>query len=304
MPATTGQFSELLAPGIRDIFFLKYKERETQYTQFLNMQTSKRKFEENLEMAALGTMPAKPEGTPTVFQDPIQGSKVRYTHISYGLGFRVTREMHDDDLYGPMRRMPASLGRSARNVREVVGASVLNNAFTVTSGFKGETLCNTAHSLLRGGTQANRPATDADISMATLEAAITSFTNLVDEEGFPMIIIPRLLIVNPTFQFTAEMLVGSNLQPNLSSGVAGAATSAINPINRRGISVMVSNYLTDADAWFLLGDEHSLNMFVRTDTEFQSGDDFDSGDAKFKSFQRFSVGNDDYRGVYGSSGST
>lgn len=297
MTTTTGAHSNILAPGLRTIFFNSYREMDTEYTKFLNMQTSSRNYEDDYEMAGLGTMGTKPEGTATTYADPTPGSTKRYTHTSFGLGFRVTREAYDDDLYGPMRKMSTNLGRAGRNVREVRGANVLNDAFdTSVTGFKSSlSLCDRDHTLLKGGTAHNTPATQVDLSMAALEAAIISFDDLVDEDGIPMVMIPRRLLVPTASQFIAEELVGSEKQPESSN-------NAINPVARRGISVVVLHYLTDSDAWFLQGDQHDMNFIVRTDLEFQSGDDFDTGDAKFKAFQRFSTGFGDWRGIYGSSG--
>lgn len=299
MAANTGSFAQLLVPGLRKVFFEWLKDQPKQYTEFTNQLTSKRNFEEDLLIAGLGTMPAKTEGAPIIFQDPIQGTKKRYTHVSFGLGFRVTREMYDDDLYGPMQRMSKELARSSANAKEIVGAAPLNNGFnTAFAGFTtGEPLFSVSHTLLRGGTGSNKASTDADLGVASLEAGVINFSKQVDESGFPIMVKPKKLIIPPDSQMIAEELLGSEYRPY-------TATNEINAIRKFGIEYMISHFLTTADDWYLLAakGEHDINFFDRMSTTFQSGDDFDTGDAKFKAGHRVSSGFGDWRGTFGSSG--
>lgn len=295
MPAVTGAFSELLVPGLSNIFYDSYKERGPEWSRFLNKRTSSRNFEEDLEMAAFGSAPVKTEGNPTQFQLPIQGTKKRYTHLSYGLGFRVTAEMMADDLYGPMRKASKGLGRSFRNTKEQASANELNLGFTTALGFKGEGLFSATHVLLRGGTSSN--TLTVDLSQAGLESALINIDQQLTEEGFPTMFIPKLLICGPSLQMIAEELLLSPMRPD-------TANNAINPLHRRGMEYMVSHYLTDVegDSWFIVCDEHDLNCINRSALAFQAGDDFDTGDAKFKGFERFSIGHGDWRGTFGSPG--
>lgn len=301
MPTNTGQFGELLAPGLRKIFFDSYRAKEAQYAKLANVITSERAYEEELEIFGIGTMPEKPEGTSTIYQDPGQGGKKRYTHISFGLGFRVTREMHDDDLYGQIKKMPNQLGKSARNIREIRFFNLLNNGFTTEFGFlkagNQEALFNTAHTLLGGSTQANRSATDADVGIASLEAAILLFDNLVDEMGFPITVSPKYLVHAPSTKQIVRELLGSEFRPDTTN-------NAINALREDGLVGLMVNYLSNTNSWFLFADkgEHDFKFVERTPIEFQNGDDFDTGDAKYKSFQRFSVGASEYRGSFGSIG--
>lgn len=302
MPTNTGQNSQLLAPGLRKVFFQHLKEREPQYSRIFNMRTSARAYEEDLEYVGLGSMPIKDEGDATQYTDPIQGGKKRYTHISYGLGFRVTVEMWEDDLYGVMTRMTKELAKAGRNVREVVSFNVFNNGFDATKEFgfaklgSNEALFSTAHTLIGGGTLANRSATDADLGIASLEAAILLFDNLVDEVGMPIVMKPKKIIVGPLLKQIGVELLGSDFKPY----TAGNEVNAI--IKNDSLSLEVVNYLTDSDSWFMTSDEHDLNFFERDAMRFQNGDDFDTGDAKFKAFQRFSVGHGEWRGTFGSQG--
>lgn len=301
MPTNTGQFGQLLAPGLRKIFFQSYKEIEVQYSKLAKLNTSSRAYEEDLEVIGLGSMPVKPEGSSITYQEPVQGGKKRYTHVSYGLGFRVTEEMWEDDLYSVMKKMPKELGKAARNIREVVFWNLLNNGFSTEYGFPkngaNEALFNTAHTLLGGGTLANRAAVDADFGVASLEAAVLLFDNLVDELGFPITVMPKWVVHTPTIKQSVREVLGSEYRPY-------TANNEVNAVKQDGIESMMVRYLTDSDSWFVFADkgDHDFQFITRTDVRFQNGDDFDTGDAKFKAFQRFSVGAGDWRGSFGSQG--
>jgi phage major head subunit gpT-like protein len=305
MPMNTGAFSQLLAPGFRKVFFQAFKEREPQYSMLFKVIPSSRAYEEELEVAGLGTMPTKDEGAAVVYQDGTQGGKKRYTHFTYALGFRITEEMWEDDLYAVMNRFPKELGKGGRNAREVVSFNVLNLGFSTQFGFQkfgaNETLFSTAHSLIIGGaaaavTQANRSATDMDLGVSSLEAAILLFDNLVDETNIPCVFIPELLVVPPNLKQVAVELLGSEFKPY----TAGNEVNAF--IRNNPMRFIVVNYLTNSNSWFLFADDHDFKFFERRPLRFQNGDDFDTGDAKFKGSQRFSVGASEYRGSFGSLG--
>lgn len=294
-PFTTGSAAELLVPGLGKIFFDSFKERELMWTKFLNKRSSDRSFEEDLEMASLGVMPTKPEGTPVQYQLPTQGTKRRYTHVSYGLGYRVTEEMMEDDLYGPAKKASKALGRSGRVIQEQSGANVLTLGFTTELGFKSEALFSTAHTLIKGGTSSNRAATDEDLGVSSLENALIIIRQQRTEENLPFVAVPKLLVCGTDLEFVAEELLGSPMRPD-------TANHAINPLNRRGMSWVVNDYLTDTDSWYVICDEHDLSMFIRRAIRFQGGDDFDTGDVKTKATQRFIAGHGDWRGTFGSLG--
>lgn len=303
MAFNTGQGSRLLAPGLRNVLFQAYQEKATVYDKIFNTKTSTRNYEEDLEFVGLGVMVEKPEGESVTYSTPTQGGVKRYTHVSFGGGFRVTREMMDDDLYGVVKgragRMAKELGKGARAVREVRSANVFNNGFSTADGFTkngtAETLFNTAHTQLQAATFSNRGA--VDLSQAGLEAAIISFRKLTDENGIPIIVMPETLLVPPELIMVARELLGSEYRPY-------EANNTVNPTRADKLSMQDWNYLTDTDAWFVVAgkSDHDLNFITRTDLEYQYDDDFDTGDMKNKAFQRFSVGYGDWRGTYGSPG--
>jgi hypothetical protein len=301
MATTTGSFAELLAPGLYDVMFNEIDAQPNQWLGVLNTDDSQRAYEEDLKTAGLGGMVSKPEGVPTTFDDPIQGNKIRYTHASYGLGFRVTREMWDDDLYGIMKQMARELGRAAAYKIEVDAWSVFNNAFT--AGFVGEeglTLCSTAHTRLDGGaTQANRPTVAADISLTTFQAALDHFAGLLDDRGRPIVLTPALLIVSTAYKWAAKEILQSEYKPYVANNEINALKGEI---SENGY--LTCRYLTNARSWFVTAQkgQHDAKFFWRTRPETAETDDFLSGDALFKIYARYSKGFTEWRGIYGSAG--
>lgn len=298
MTMTRGAFSNLLAPGYRKIVFETYKERPIEGRALVNMNTSKRAYEEDFPIAGFGTLVSKPESASVTYQDALQGAAKRYTWTTYGLGFRITEEMMEDDLYGIMGgRMSKALGRSARNNMEIVMHAPYNNAFSTSySGFvSGESLCSTSHATLRGATIANRPATDVDFDLISLQAALEHFHNLVDESGIPVVYIPRMVVHGIGDHWLVSQVLKSQYLP-------GGNQNDINQVASEGLRPHLSHYLTDTDAWFVLADNHDVNYFDRRPATFTNTDDFQTGDALFKLTRRNGSGWGDWRGVYGTQG--
>jgi hypothetical protein len=307
MTTTTGGFSALLAPGLMDVAFNEIDAQQPQWPSVFNTDTSERAYEEDLKVAGLGSMVPKPEGTNTSFDDPLIGDSKRYTHASYGLGFRITREMYDDDLYSIMNQMSSELGRAAAYKIEVDAWSTLNNAFSSSfTGWDALSLCNTAHTRLDGGTViANKPSSDVDFGYTAYQSALDFYNTLKDDRGRPQIMSPALLIIDPTFKWIAKEVLGSEYKPY-------TANNEINPlkgeIDENGF--LTCRYLTDADSWFLCSPPkktkksggHDMRFIWRTKPEMANADDFLSGDALYKIFTRYSMGFSEWRGVYGSSG--
>ena len=298
MTMNRGGFSYLIAPGFRKIVFETYKERPIEGTKITNNSTSKRAYEEDFPIAGFGTLQSKPEGGSLIYQDGVQGDKKRYVWTTYGLAYRVTQEMYDDDLYGIMGgRFAKALGRSARNNEEIIHHAPFNNAFdTAYPGFQAAvSLCSTAHTTLRGATVSNRPATDVDFGLIPLQAAVEHFATLLDESGIPALFIPRRVIYNPGDHWIVNTVLKSQFLP-------GTNQNDINQISHEGMMPHMSHYLTDSDAWFVQCDQHDVNYFDRRPFTFANFDDFDTGDAKFKGTRRNGSGFGDWRGIYGSNG--
>lgn len=295
---STGGFSTLLAPGLWRVLFNEIAGQPNQWQGVLHRHNTKRAYEEDTEVAGLGAMVSKPEGDPVSFDVPIMGNTVRYTPSSYGLGFRITREMWDDDLYMIMDKMAAELGRASAYKIEIDAWSVLNNAFS--SSFTGHdalALCHTAHTRLDGGaTIGNRPTTDVDFSATSYQAALDHYKVLVDDRGRPIVMTPSLLVIDPAFEWAAKEILQSEYKPY-------SANNEINVLRSDGsVDYLLCRYFVDADQWFLLSKNHDLNFFWRVKPETSEADDFLTGDALFKIYARYGKGFSEWRGVYGSSG--
>lgn len=298
MTMARGAFSNLLAPGFRKVTFETYKQRPTEGNKLVNMLKSKRAYEEDFPIAGFGTLLVKNEGGPVAYQDAIEGSIKRYTWTTYALGFRITLEMFEDDLYGIMgNKMSKALGRSARNNFEVVAHAPFNSAFdtTVNGWESGVALCSLTHTTLRGSTIANRPTADTDIDLISLQAAVEHFHSLVDESGLPMMRMPRMVVHTPQDHWIVSQILKSPSLP-------GGNQNDINQLRNEGLNPHLTHYFTDADQWFVLADEHDVNYFDRRVPTFTNTDDFETGDAKFKLTRRNGSGFSDWRGVYGSPG--
>jgi len=290
-------FGDLLAPGFRDIFFLKYGEVPPMFEKMYNMETSSRKYEDDSYVSGLGNVPEKDEGSPFTYDAAIQGYDVRYTHKTYSLGYKISREMHEDDLYGIMKQMPRALGRSMRITVETDAANLYNRAFDTTNyadGGDGKALLTTDHPLVGGGTQKNELTTAANLNATSLEQAKLDIRATTDDRGQLLHLRPKLLVVPPALEDTAKILLGSAYDPD-------SANNAINPYHNK-FELVVWDYLTASSAWFVLSDEHAVKWYWRVKPEHESDNDFQTDDALFKVRARWSRKWSSPWGVFGSPG--
>jgi hypothetical protein len=292
-----GGFARYLAPGFRKVIFQSFKERPIEGSKLVKTNTSKRAYEEDIEVGGLGTLQPKVEGGPIVYQDFVPGTPKRYTWTTFALGFRVTQEMMEDDLYNIFgSRMSKALGRSARMNMEIVMHAPFNSAFdTTVNGFKaGEALLGT-HTGLRGNTWRNTPVTPTDLSLPALQAAFEHFHGLTDDNGIPVMFTPKVLVHSIGDYWIANQILKSQALP-------GGNNNDINQISREGITPHLSHFITDPDAWFVLSDEYDINYYNRRPFTVSNMDDFETGDAKFKGTLRNGSGFGSPRGIYGSAG--
>lgn len=291
-----GAFSKHLAPGFRKVLFNSFKERPIEGRALVNFNTSERAYEEDFPVAGFGALQLKPEGASVSYQDIIEGTKKRFTWSTFGLAWRITEEMAEDDLYGTFgNKMSKAAGRSARNNLEVIMHAPYNSAFDNTViGFKsGEALCDT-HTSLRGVSQTNKVVSDLDL--LSLQAAVEHFATLVDESGFPIMINPKLLVHSIGDKWIVAQLLKSERLP-------GTNANDINQMAREGLSAHLSHgFITDTDAWFLLGDEHFVQYFQRRAMRMRNSDDSETGDARFNVTQRHGSGFSYWYGVFGGPG--
>lgn len=298
MATGTPNFAALLSPGLVRIYGDSYKEYPEQYSQFFNVESSTKAFEDSLSMSGLSLVPVKLEGKGIDYDSPIQGPTNRLTHVTYGKGFIVTREMFEDDLYKKIRNLPKALARSVRVTIETTAANVPNRAFSGSYlGADGKSLCATDHPLLGGGTFSNTLSTAADLDMTSLEQALIDVSALVDDRGLPIQARATKLIIPMQLEWQSKRLLKSVDDPE-------TANRSINPaVGSLSEGYAVNHYLTDPDAWFLKTDvPNGLVFYWRRRPAFAEDNDFDSENGKWKTTYRMSVGWDDPRGIYGSPG--
>ena len=298
MTVTRAQFQLLLEPKLRNIWNDGWPPRPLEYSRFVNISASRKAQETDYKMTGLGAMQDKTEGGLVTYGDPIGGSSKVYTHTSNALGYRVTAEMQRHELYGQVMKLERSLVRSASDRQETDAANILNNGFSTSySGFvSSEALFATSHARLDGGTaQANRPSTDISLGVTALQNAIIQFHNWKDDRGRPFLSVPKLLVIHPNDLMTARELLGSEFKP-------GTSNNEINALREDGLSYMVSHYVTDTNAWFLLGDNHDLNFIWDLKPSTDMEEDFDTKDIKRTLVQAYSTGFGEWRGTYGTSG--
>lgn len=311
MSVQQGNYGRLLEPGLRKIFFETYQEKPEQFSQVFKVQTSDKAIETDFRMGGFGLFENKDSMGSVNYQDPTGTKALQYIHQEFASGYIVERKLIDDEQYNTISKMSAALARAARATVETQAATVLNNAFT-TNGFDGVPLISTSHVRLDGGGLSNRLATtygaaaaDGALSDRNLKAAMIQARAQVDDRGILIQVQPTVLVVPPALEYTARTLVGGTNLSVLGNGlVSGGTTDASTAKNTLPpLKIVVMDYLTSATAWFIMDPTVAqLNFFWRKKLEFKNMEDFDTMQAKYRAYMRFSAGYSDYRGIVGSAG--
>lgn len=298
---TTSHFGKALWPGINAWYGKAYEDYPVEYTDLFDTFKSSKAFEEDVMVSSFGLAPVKEEGAAIQYDSEQQGFISRYSHVTYALGFIITREMFDDDQYDIVgQRRAQALARSMRQTKETVAANVYNRAFNSSyTGGDGKELCATDHPNVAGGTWSNELATAADLSEAALEQAIIDMMAWTDDRGLLIAAMPEKLIIPPELVFEAERI----LETPLRVGTADNDVNALKNLGKFRGGVTVNHYLTDADAWFIRTNvANGMKHFERKADSFAEDNDFDTDNAKFKASARYSFGWSDPRGIFGSPG--
>lgn len=294
---------DLLHVGLDEVLFKKYKEINPVYTQIFDIRSSDRKYEKITGFSGFGSLVNKLEGEVISYDNPYQGYDTTFTHLTYGLAFRVTMEMQQDDLYDVIKRMPAALAETVQRFKDASCAKVFNNAFTDLSsatdfqaGGDGLVLCSTAHTQTGGGDYPNT-ITAADLSVTSLEEALYTMRLTEGDRGELLDLNPKYLLIPPQLERVAYELLKSSGRPD-------TANRADNWLSTQGLQILVWNRLTDADTWFLLTEKsrHNLIFYNRMELETDSDRDFNTKDHIYSVITRYSVGWSDWRGVFGVAG--
>ena len=296
----TGNHPKALWPGINEWWGSEYDKHPLECMEIFDVSSSSKAYEEDVELLGFGLAPVKTQGGAVSYDDNTQGPTTRYTHVVYGLGFIVTKEAMDDNLYDKIARSRTSaLAFSMRTTKETVGANVLNRAFNSAHvGGDGVELISTAH-VTANGTQSNHLTVAADLSEAALEDMLVQINTMKNSNGLQIAARGQKLIIPPQLEFEAQRILKSTLQ-------SGTANNDVNAVRNMGLlpgGAVVNHYLTDADAWFIKTDvPNGLRMFDRTKIAFTNDNDFDTQNAKAKAVERYSVGHSDWRGAFASPG--
>ena len=301
MAISRAQLLKELLPGLNALFGLEYARYGEEHKEIYETETSERSFEEETKLSGFSAAPVKNEGSAIAYDNAQEAWTARYQHETIALGFSITEEAIEDNLYDSLSaRYTKALARSMAYTKQIKAANVLNNGFnSAFPGGDGVELFSTSHPLVSGGVNSNEPATPADLNETSLEAAVIQISLWTDERGLLIAAKPRKLIVPPQLQFVATRLLETELR-------VGTADNDINALKNNGSipgGYSINHYLTDTNAWFLTTDvPNGLKHFVRTPLQNSMDGDFDTGNVRYKARERYSFGFSDPLGIFGSPG--
>ena len=303
MAISRAQLLKELLPGLNALFGLEYAKYGEEHKEIYETETSERSFEEETKLSGFSAAPVKNEGSAIAYDNAQEAWTARYNHETIAMGFSITEEAVEDNLYDSLSsRYTKALARGMAYTKQVKAAYVLNNAFTTGVVYgDGVTLCSTAHPLISGGTNSNRPSTGADLNETSLENAVIQIAGWTDERGLLIAAKPKKLVVPPSLMFVATRLLETELR-------VSTADNDINALKNNGSipeGYTVNHYLTDTNAWFLMTDvPNGLKHFIRTPLQNSMDGDFDTGNVRYKARERYSFGVSDPLGIFGSPGSS
>jgi hypothetical protein len=303
MAISRAQLLKELLPGLNALFGLEYAKYGEEHKEIYEVESSERSFEEETKLSGFSAAPVKNEGSAIAYDNAQEAWTARYNHETIAMGFSITEEAVEDNLYDSLSaRYTKALARGMAYTKQVKAATVLNNAFSsaVTYG-DGVSLCSTAHPLVSGGTNSNRPSVAADLNETSLENAVIQIAAWTDERGLLIAAKPKKLVVPPALMFVATRLLETEQR-------VGTADNDINALKNNGSipgGYTVNHFLTDTNGWFLLTDvPNGLKHFVRSPLLNSMDGDFDTGNVRYKARERYSFGVSDPLGLYGSPGSS
>ena len=310
MAISRAQLLKELLPGLNALFGLEYSRYGEEHKELYETEKSERSFEEETKLAGFGAAPVKNEGSAIAYDNAQEAFTSRYNHETIALGFSITEEAVEDNLYASLSaRYTKALARAMAYTKQVKGSAVVNNGFNGSYlGGDGTTLfgCNSGsarvgHPLVNGGVNYNSPTTGVDLNETSLENAVIQIAAWVDEKGLLIAAKPRKMVIPPALQFVATRLLSTNLR-------VGTADNDINALKNNGSvpdGYTINHFLTDTNAWFLITDvPNGLKHFERVALSNSMDGDFDTGNVRYKSRERYSFGWSDPLGMWGSSGST
>jgi hypothetical protein len=300
MAISRAQLLKELLPGLNALYGLEYDKYENEHTEIYETETSDRSFEEEVKLSGFGAAPVKAEGASISYDNAQEHYTARYNHETVAMGFSITEEAMEDNLYDSLSaRYTKALARAMAYTKQTKAAALLNTGFTSFNSGDGVTLFATTHPTVGGGTNANKLAVNADLNETSLEQAVIDIAAFTDERGLLIAARPRKLIVPPALMFVATRL----LQTELRTGTADNDTNALRSNGSIPEGYRVNHYLTDTDAFFITTDiPNGMKHFVRTPMATAMDGDFDTGNVRYKARERYSFGVSDPLGMFGSPG--
>jgi hypothetical protein len=301
MAISRAQLLKELLPGLNALFGLEYKSYGEEHKELYEVENSERSFEEETKLSGFSAAPVKNEGQAISYDNAQEAWTARYNHETIALGFAITEEAVEDNLYDSLsKRYTKALARAMAYTKQVKAASVLNNGFnTSVTGGDGQPLFSTVHPLVSGGTNSNTQSTAADLNETSLEAAVIQIAAWTDERGLLIAAKPKKLVVPPALMFVAKRLLDTELR-------VGTTDNDINALKAMGSisgGFTVNHFLTDPNGYFLLTDvPNGMKHFVRSPLANSMDGDFDTGNVRYKSRERYSFGWSDPLGIWGSPG--
>jgi len=299
MAISRAQLLKELLPGLNALFGLEYARYGEEHKEIYETETSERSFEEETKLSGFSAAPVKNEGSAISYDNAQEAWTARYNHETIALGFSLTEEAIEDNLYDSLSaRYTKGLARAMAYTKQVKAANVLNNAYNSQYvGGDGVSLLSTAHPLVNGGSNANTFTTPADLNETALEAAVIQIAAWTDERGLLIAAKPKKLIVPPALQFVATRLLDTELR-------VGTNNNDINAIKNNGSvseGYTINHFLTATNAWFLTTDvPNGMKHFERMPLQNSMDGDFDTGNVRYKSRERYSFGWSDPLGMFGS----
>ena len=300
MAISRAQLLKELLPGLNALYGLEYEKYENEHTEIYETETSDRSFEEEVKLSGFGAAPVKAEGAAISYDNAQEHYTARYNHETVAMGFSITEEAMEDNLYDSLSaRYTKALARAMAYTKQTKAAALLNTGFSSFNSGDGVTLFSTSHPTVGGGTNANKLAVNADLNETSLEQSVIDIAAFTDERGLLIAARPRKLIVPPALMFVATRL----LQTELRTGTADNDTNALRSNGSIPEGYRVNHYLTDTDAFFITTDiPNGMKHFERTTMATSMDGDFDTGNVRYKARERYSFGVSDPLGSFGSPG--
>ncbi len=300
MPISRAQQLKELLPGLNALFGLEYATYDDQHTMIYETDSSDRSFEEEVKLSGFDAAPVKLEGQAMLYDTAQESFTARYTHETIVLGFSITEEAMEDNLYTSLSgRYTKALARAMAYTKQVKAAFPLNTGFTAYLAGDGQFLLDQDHQRVGGGTNRNELSVAADLNETSLETAVIDIAAFTDERGLLIAARPVKLILPSALQFIGKRLLDSTGRTN----TADNDLNAIKDLNSIPEGYSVNNYLTDTNAWFIKTDvPNGMKHFTRVALETSMDGDFDTGNVRYKARERYSFGVSDFLGIFGSPG--